>query len=253
MSTWKTFVKILLVLCAISLTSGCAFFGASGGGPLDRAQLGDWAGMKDDGAPQAEELSRIVTTLEGYTSTNLSGEMVLEKDGAFSFMNFGDPREVPFTPTRGLHVKGKFNPWLRIIPSKRHGDWLYYSPESGKRRFYASENEWGPGILVADFLLAGDRANAYDITTRERVAARKTNVVLGLIGYVRVRRVSPVGSDGAPGLIAVADPTVDLDTVKYDYKDGTSLLTGIIGWGRVNRKRYFQFLWIPIPVGTVGS
>jgi hypothetical protein len=62
-----------------------------------------------------------------------------------------------------------------------------------------------------------------------------------------------VDSEGRIGLFAIADPAVDIDTVKYDYKDGTAVLMGILGWGRVNHRRYFQFLWIPIPVGTVAS
>ncbi len=251
MSLWKNAVHALLVSLTLCLTGGCAFFAASGGGPLDRAQLGDWAGIKDEGAPQAEALAAIVQTIEGYSMNPFAGEIHLVKDGLGSSLNYGDPREIPFTPTRGLHLKGKSNPWLRLIPSKRHGDWLYYSPESGKRRFYASESEWGAGMLIGDFLLAGDRANAYDIATRQRVAARKTNIALSLIGYTRIRRITPVGPDEKPGLIALSDPSVDIDTVKYDYKDGTAVLMGIIGWGRVNHRRYFQFLWIPIPVGTV--
>ena len=253
MRSWKKAVQIMAVLFVISLTNGCAFFGASGGGPLSRTQLGDWAGIKDEGAPQPEALMAVVQTIEGYSMNPFAGEIHLKKDGWGSSLNYGDPREIPFTPTRGLHIKGKFNPWLRLIPSKRHGDWLYYKPQSSDRRFYASEGEWGSGMLFADFLLAGDKANAYDIATRQRVAARKTNIALFLIGYTRVRRIAPVGPDGKPGLLAVSDPGVGLDTVKYDYKDGTAVLMGIIGWGRVNHRRYFQFLWIPIPMGAVKS
>jgi len=249
----RTTVQLLLVACVLALTTGCTFFGASGGGPLTRSQLGDWAGIEDEGAPQAEALAAIVTKIEGYSSNPFAGKMYLKKDAWGSSLNYGDPREIPFTPTRGLHVKGKLNLWLRLIPCKRRGDWLYFSPESGKRRFYASESEWGTGMLIGDFLLAGDRANAYDIATRRRIAARKTNIALFLIGYTRIRRITPVGDDATRGLIAVSDPTVDFDTIKYDCKDGTTLLMGIIGWGRVNRRRYFQFLWIPIPVGTVES
>jgi len=251
MTFWKNAAQALIVSLALCLSSGCAFFGASGGGPLDRSQLGDWAGIKDEGAPQPEALAAIVQTVEGYSMNPFAGEIHLKKDGWGASLNYGDPREIPFTPTRGLQVKGKINRWLRLVPSKRRGDWLYYSGEPGMRRFYASETEWGAGMLIADFLLAGDRANAYDVATRQRVAARKTDIALSLIGYTHIRRITPVGNDGTRGLMAVSDPSADIDTVKYDYKDGTALLMGIIGWGRVNHKRYFQFLWIPIPVGTV--
>ncbi len=252
MGSWKTSARLLLAHFCVFMTAGCTFFGASGGGPLSRSELGDWAGINDDGPPQAEALAALVEGIEACSMNPFSGELHLTKDGWGSALNFGDPREIPFTPTRGLHIKGTFNPWLRLIPSSRHGDWLYYSPNSDRRRFYASEDEWGAGMLVGDFLLAGDQANAYDIATRRRVAARKTTVVLSLIGYMRVRRIMPVGGDGVPGLLAASDPGVDLDEVKYDYKDGTALLTGLVGWGRVNHRRYFQFLWIPIPAGTVG-
>jgi len=251
MRSWKNSAQILLVLFVVSLTTGCTFFAASGGGPLRRSQLGDWAGIKEEGPPQPEALSEIVKDLEGCSMNPFTGEVYLRKDPWGSSLNFGDPREIPFVPTRGLCVRGKFNPWLRLIPSKRHGDWLYYTPESDARRFYASESEWGAGILIGDFLLAGDQADAYDIATQERVAARKTNIALSLIGYTRIRRIMPVEPNGTPGLHAISDPSVGLDSVQYDYKDGTAVLMGLVGWGRVNQRRYFQFLWIPIPMGAV--
>ena len=70
---------------------------------------------------------------------------------------------------------------------------------------------------------------------------------------MRVRRVTPIGRDGNPGLHAIVDPEVGLDEVKYELKDGTSILMGLFGWGRVNHSRYLQLLWIPIPIGTVKS
>ena len=41
-----------------------------------------------------------------------------------------------------------------------------------------------------------------------------------------------------------------LSDVRFNVKDGTCTLFGLIGWGRVNRRRYIQLLWIPIPVGS---
>ena len=128
-------------------------------------------------------------------------------------------------------------------------------PESGGpdyREFCAAESEWGCGMIFGDWLAAGDTANAYDSSTDERVAAQKTSIVLGYgLGYTRYRRILPVAADGSLGLHALMDKTVGLSDVRYDLKDGTILLFGILGWGRVNRKRYIQFLWIPIPVGQV--
>lgn len=254
MKYWKVLVQILFLLSVIFLMSGCTFFAASGGGPLKRSELGDWVGIKAETLPKPEAICSIVKDLEHCSSDWLAGTYSFQEDTPFvgpSFLYFGDPREIPFFPARSLTVKGRFNPWLRLIPSSRHGDWLYFSSQSGSRQFYASEDEWGAGILIGDFLLAGDQANAYDIATRERVAARKTNVALSLIGYARIRRVTPIGCDGEPGLHAVVDPEVSLDDIEYELKDGTSILMGAFGWGRVNHRRYLQFLWIPIPIGTV--
>ena len=256
MRYWKTLVQILFLLFVISLMSGCTFFAASGGGPLKRSELGDWAGIRAEAPPEPEALSSIVKDLEHCSLDWFAGTYSFQEDIPFggSFLYYGNPYEIPFIPARGLTIKGKFNPWLRLIPGSRHGDWLYFSPKSGTRRFYASENEWGGGmLLIGDLLFAGDQVNAYDITTRERVAARKTNIALSLIGYTRIRRVTPIGRDGKHGLHAIVDPEVGLDEVKYELKDGTSILMGLFGWGRVNHRRYLQLLWIPIPTGTVKS
>ena len=53
--------------------------------------------------------------------------------------------------------------------------------------------------------------------------------------------------------LKIVDPEVGLDEVKYELKDGTSILMGLFGWGRVNHRRYLQLLWIPIPIGEVKS
>jgi hypothetical protein len=107
-------------------------------------------------------------------------------------------------------------------------------------------------FVFGDWLAAGDTANAYDFSTGERVAAQKTSIALGYgLGYTRFRRVLPVSADGDLGLHALMDRRLGLSDVKYDLKDGTVLLFGALGWGRVNRRRYVQILWIPVPVGRV--
>ncbi|MHC5034150.1 MAG: hypothetical protein ACYTFZ_03850 [Planctomycetota bacterium] len=78
--------------------------------------------------------------------------------------------------------------------------------------------------------------------------------MLSVAGYWRTRQITPVDRrdrGGFKGLRAALDPKTRLSDVRYEVKDGTILLLGTIGWGRVNRKRYIQILWIPIPVGDV--
>ena len=68
------------------------------------------------------------------------------------------------------------------------------------------------------------------------------------LGWSRLRRIEPVAPDGTRGLHALADPSLELDEVRYSLKNGNTLLLGLIGWGRVNRRYYLQLLWLPIPI-----
>jgi hypothetical protein len=115
------------------------------------------------------------------------------------------------------------------------------------------ERQWGCGLFIGDFIFSGERADAYDVSSRERVAAKTMNAFLGWgVGWSRLRQVLPVNARGEPDLGAIKDPNVDLSEVRYDVRDGNVLLLGLIGWGRVNHRRYVQVLWIPIPVGKAG-
>jgi len=237
----------LLVLSA----GGCTFFGAKGGGPLKRSELGAWAGISAQPVPEAERLSALVKGLKLTALNPFTGEYSWDGGPCGASLGFGDPREIPFTPARGMRVKGRFDPWARLLPGSRHGDWLYYAESRGDHReFYASETEWDLGALFLGYLLANDQADAFDVASRERVAAQRTDLFLTLLVCMRVRRVLPVDAEGRSGLHAAADPRKSLADTRYNLKDGTALLMGAVGWGRVNRRRYIQVLWVPIPVGN---
>ncbi len=55
--------------------------------------------------------------------------------------------------------------------------------------------------------------------------------------------------EGGSSLPAASRAPAD---VRYDVRDGNAVLFGAVGWGRVNRRRYIQIAWIPIPVGKAG-
>jgi len=225
--------------------SGCTFFACPGGGPLARAELGDWAGIPADPVPPPDQLDALVKELTGLRNRPFAGEFSLRGDASLFSLNCGQIFEVPFTPAVGLTVKGRINHWLFFVPGGQRGDWLFLHPtRKDARQVYASEHEW-------DCLVAwGERANAYDVASRERVAARQTQELIGFgLGWTRVRRIRPLDVSGEPGLNALTDPKVDLAGVRYDLRDGNILLLGVVGWGRVNRQRYVQVLWIPIPAG----
>jgi hypothetical protein len=253
MKTWLIVGKLVLMsVCACVLTGCASFFCLQGGGPLKLDEVGDWAGISAAPSVNPEQLKSAADKLRSQEDSIFAGRVTIQGESWLYRMNWWiDPRSIPFLPARGMRVAQNAEIWSRLIPSVRHDERLYYSESPGSREFYAAEAEWGCGMLIGDFIAAGDQSDAYDVATGVRVAARKTMVVLTLLGYCREQRVLPVDSNGTEGLHALSDPKLDRSDVLWNVKDGTVLLGGILGWGTVNDTRYIQVLFIPIPVGTV--
>ena len=233
-----------LALCQ----AGCVFFVSDGGGPLRRSELGDWAGMAEKAKPSPAELEALIADLKTVPNQTLLGKFSLRGDASVFATNFNELLDVPFSPAPGLRIKGRLNPWLRFVPGPQHGDWFYFDEaKPAARQFYASEDEWD--VLVG----WGERVDCWDVATGERVGARGVISIPGFgLGWARVRKVRPVDRSGVPGLDALAYSKQPVSEALYDIRDGTSLLLGAVAWGRVNRTRYLQILWIPIPVGRAG-
>ena len=225
---------------------GCMMFNCSGGGPLKREELGDYAGIPPQPAPDAAHLKVLVADLKTVESNTFAGRFSIDGDSSALWFSKGLFFEIPFTPVQGLTVKGRLNPWHRLLPCSLHGDWLYFHPfKKDRREFYASEDDWGALIM------SSKRADVYDVASGAWVGSWRADDFIGLgLGWTRVRQVMPVDDYDEPGLSAVVPAKVSLSSVRYDVRDGNIVLLGIYGWGRVNRTRYIQILWIPIPVGT---
>lgn len=240
----------LVALAALALGQcGCTMFiFCDGEGPLAREELGDWLGLEARPAPEPAELAARVEELKGMQQAGFAGRYSLPGDAASLSFRLFFLFDIPFTPAPGLVVKGRRNPWLAFVPGGQRGDWLYFDPDKpAKKRFYASQDQWDALVVWCD------RTDAYDVATRERVAAKRTDEMIGLgLGYTRVREVVPLDRDEVGGVHALADQHVDPAKVKYRVRDGTCLLLGIVGWGRVNHTRYLQLLWVPIPIGRAG-
>jgi hypothetical protein len=252
----RRFVLVAWLASLCLAQAGCTFFACSGGGPLTRAELGDWAGIAELDRPERAELTDLRERRDWGTWRICGTTFKLDGD-RWSLCSLIPPAIDcwPFTPAPGFELRGRFPICRRLIPSARDGLILYVSQQGG-RDFYAVEKEWDAGrligLLIGEYLVAGDTANAYDAGSHERVAARKVNVLLGLGGlYTRYRRVLPVDEHGRKGLRVFSDGALSPSRARYDLRDGTVSLLGLIGWGRVNRTRYLQLLWIPIPIGKV--
>ncbi len=250
MRTWcKRMCLAGLALAALALNGCTMFIFCDGGGPMARDELGDWLGLAPKPAPEPEKLAKLVEDLRQVKHAGFAGRYSLPGDAASLSLNFFFLFDIPFTPAPGLVVKGRRNPWRAFVPGSHHGDWLYFDPDKrDPKQFYAAQDQW------TALLVWGDRADAYDVATRERVAARATNEIIGLgLGWTRVRDVMPLDREERAGVHALAQPKVDPAKLKYQVRDGNIILLGIVGWGRVNHKRYLQLLWIPIPIGSAGQ
>jgi hypothetical protein len=205
-------------------------------------------------APDAQTLETRLAALKQIRLPSfrpLRGEYAYTEGPHWLSTDIPDPWDFPFVPARGYVAKGTFPFWERAVPCARQGHFVYYDPNDPTRReFYARGDQWGCGLFFGDFVVSGERVDAYDVMSRQRVAARSLSCVLGWgVGWSRLRWVMPVDRDGRRDLHALADPKLSLDEVRYDVRDGTILLLGLVGWGRVNHWRYVQIFWIPVPLG----
>ena len=256
---WLKRTALGLGLGTLLMTQSCArFLSAQGGGPLTREELGDWAGMAPRPAPDAWEMAHKIGELKQIKLPSFSpfgGEYAYTQGPHWLSTAIPDPWDFPFVPVPGYLVKGAFPLWRRAIPCTRQGHFVYYNPwRPASREFYASERQWGCGLFIGDFIWSRERVDAYEVSSRERVASQTMDCFLGWgVGWSRLRRVVPVAADGTRGLHALTDPRAGLSDVRYDVRDGSIVLMGLIGWGRVNHRRYVQILWTPIPVSTVSS
>ena len=232
------------------LASGCTMFLCEGGGPLRQDELGEWCGLREANPPSPQELAAQAAEVEKTRNRVFAGKFSIPADLPIFALSFGMVYEIPFTPAPGLIVKGEMNLlWSLFVPGRQDGRWLFFHPRRPEgRRFLATESEWG-------WLLFGtDSANAYDVASGRLVAAQRTDEFGGFgLGWMRVRRILPVGRSDIPGLDGVVSPNLPLENLRYDLRDANILLLGLVGWGRVNHTRYIQLLWVPIPVGQAGG
>ena len=243
----------LVVVLPVAMC-GCSFFLADGGGPLRRQELGDWAGIPEEPLIERGRLDALVRQLRYCGQKPLAGEFSLREGSWPARLGICLPFCAPFTPAFGYQVRGHRRPALWLPPGRRRGEWLFHNPFGEPwRQFVATEGGWGLGLWAGDLVFGWRHANAYALESLARVAATRSQFILGPLLYARCSRVLPVGIDAAPGIHALAHPRMGLDDVRYDLRDGTILLGGLLGWGRVNHCRFVQFLWMPIPLRCVGE
>ena len=232
-------VCLALVVLALA-QAGCTFFTSRGGGPLARAELGDWAGIPIRPLPERRQAGKIVARLERCLNDPFSGEYV-HRDGVWH------------APTRGATVRWEGHPWLFVRPGARYADVLCLGPTlKDTRKLLGTADGWGLGLYVGDFVHAWRQLTLADVATQEPVAVRRVEVIGTALGYVRTREVWPAAANGKPSIRAALHPGKPLSDVRYGVRDGTTLAGGLIGWGRVNHTRYVQVLWLPIPLGPAG-
>ncbi len=222
-------------LAALTLapTGCCTFLSAWGGGPLTRAELGDWAGLPLWPLPDRQVVAARGTALERI----INGEYV-------------NSVGVSFAPTHGAMVRRSGHPWVWGIPGERYADVLCLDPtvkDTGE--LIGTVRGWGLGGYVGDYLHAWRQLTLSDVASGQPVAVTRFEVFATPLAYMRSRTVWPASAAGEPTIRPALRPGARLADVPYTLRDGTTIAGGLVGWGRVNRVRYIQALWLPIPRG----
>ncbi|MFW6161504.1 MAG: hypothetical protein ACODAJ_01975 [Planctomycetota bacterium] len=235
----RTGLAVVLATALVPLCGCCTFLGSRGGGALRRAELGDWAELPLRPLPDRPVVRERVDALQRIINDRMNGEFV-------------DTEGVSFAPTEGAMVRRAGHPWTWFLPGQRYTDVLVYDPGAkDSRQFLGTIEGWGLGVYVGDYLHAWRQLSLYDVASGRPVAAKRFEVYATPLAYARWRLVWPAAPMGQPTILAATHPGVDLADVRYVLRDGTVLLGGLVGWGRVNRVRYLQALWLPIPVGRI--
>jgi len=214
-----------MLLGLLAALNGCSFFHCSGGGPLTRDELKDWAGIPDAAGSDAESLRLKAESLREETAK---------------------PYELWVVHSRG---ESRFGLLPGTVDYERMS-WREIDG-GGKVEIYSAGSTWGSGAFIGDIIAGGRLNNAYDLASGNRVAASMATIYGTPLGYHRKRLVLPVentqpAENSHTMLLGGGD-----NQPLYNLKDGTVILGGLAGWGRVNHKKYIQILWIPIPVGKV--
>lgn len=232
------FVAGLAAAALLALCGCCTFLGSQGGGPVARAELGAWAGVPLRSLPDRPVVEARVRALRRIINDPMSGEFVHSQG-------------VSFAPTDGAMVRRSGHPWTWVLPGRRYTDVLVYDPGvKDSREFLGTVEGWGLGGYVGDYLHAWRQLTLHDVTSGRPVAAKRFEVYATPLAYARSRLVWPAAPTGQPAVLAATHPGVDLADVPCVLRDGTAVLGGLIGWGRVNRVRYIQALWLPVPMGS---
>jgi len=240
MRSWVRWPSALATAALLLPLAGCCtFLSARGGGPLTRVELGTWADLPLRPLPDRHVVRTRVRSLRRIINDPVNGEYV-NVDG------------VGFAPTRGAMVRRSGHPWVFGLPCARYTDVLCYDASlKQSREFLGTAEGWGLGGYVGDYLHAWRQLTLSDVATGQPVGATRFEVFATPLAYMRSRTVWPASPSGKPTIRAAVHLGAALADVPYILKDGTTILGGLVGWGRVNHVRYVQALWLPIPVGRV--
>jgi len=223
MKDWKRTAAGAIIMGALAALNGCSFFHCSGGGPLTREELGNWAGIPDTAGSDVKSLRLKAEKLKSEPPK---------------------PYELWVVHARG---EGRFG----FLPGSSNYERMSWREldGGGKVEIYSAGTTWGSGAFIGDIIAGGRLNNAYDLASGMRIAASMVSIYGTPLGYHRKRMIFPVEevrpTEHNNATVLAGNDKKPL----YNLKDGTVILGGIVGWGRVNHKKYIQIFWIPIPIG----
>jgi hypothetical protein len=215
------------------MLTGCTFWALDGGGPVSK----EFAYRCVTGRDCVKMSPKIVRLAEDFASdTEGTSWRAAECDY--------EGRKITYDVRKARHG---FLLWGEKI--EMHG--VTRSPGS-ERTLYDRTTSIIPGVPII-YLWWQSRQATYSMNRREEVGRRRAyglglGTILGGYNYY----VRPAGKlvcswkdNPYMGRFAGAELT---NEQKYNVKTGWHLAMGALAGGRVNKRIYFQILWIPIPL-----
>ena len=216
-------VHILWFLfCIIPFLNGCAFWALSGGGPMSKEEAYRIVGR----APSQMTESQKEVAMELYNRARNELGISEKKD------------RVSMTAKWFVNVMFKLGINVRVESV------AVEKPAKLENSLYTCDRLLSPGYPLiwpwwSEWFTIYNLGNGEE---QQQMMKHGLSFLTILGGYARI--VSPeIKKKGFPIV-----PSSYGD--RYNVKTAYHLLLGICAFGRVNHRRYMQFLWIPIPLGA---
>ncbi len=231
----KSFGILVVVLLLSSLFQGCSFYALDGGGSVSHRQAIEW--LQPDVAEISQSDKDLVLALD-FKGMGRSGVLHGKR------VEEGIPQDLFDLPVFEIEGKGMRHYGGTPLVGM-HDNYLLIDAFDKDTSLYVHEKRFGPGYAIPFYFWPWWKSSmqTFDLGSG-RLVHDEVLVGLGVTSIVACYHRK---------MMAVDITQVDREDAVYDYKNVFLLGSGLLGFGRVNNRRYLQLLWIPIPLWTVDA